>query len=71
MMDPRELKTMAADGPFVIRMNDGRSYHVESSEFITIGPFTAAVLHRDDEDGKMRHAILSMGNMSSAAPVSG
>jgi len=62
-MNEKELKAAVDAGPVAIRMNDGREYMVESNQFITVGPSTAAVLCRED-DGEYYHSILPLITMS-------
>jgi hypothetical protein len=53
-MDRTELTAILSEGPIRIRMSDGRSYDVQSKEFITVCDIAASVLYRH-EDGKWRH----------------
>jgi len=43
-MDREELTALIAEGPVLIRMNDGREYTIESSEFAIVSDITASVL---------------------------
>ncbi len=69
-MSQTELLAMARQGPIRIRMNDGRAYEIPNRDHITVGPRTAAVLHKND-DGEMSIMILSLPNMTSAEPITG
>ncbi len=68
-MDREELTALIADGPVLIRMNDGREYTIESPEFATVSDIAAAVLYRA-EDGKYRHMHLPLVTMSGVEPLS-
>ncbi|WP_442481575.1 hypothetical protein [Aeoliella sp. SH292] len=65
-MESDDLQKLIADCPLLIRMNDGREYRVEKSEFITVGDYTTSVLINDD--GVMRHVVLSLMNIAAVVP---
>jgi len=65
-MEPNGLQKMLQDCPLLIRMNDGREFFIESSEFITVGDYTTSVLI--DDEGIKRHAVLSLMNITSVVP---
>jgi len=65
-MEPNDLQKMLQDCPLLIRMNDGREFFIESSEFITVGDYTTSVLI--DDEGIKRHAVLSLMNITSVVP---
>ncbi len=69
-MDRDELNELIAKGPVRILMNDGNEYTVESSEFITVSDIAAAVLYRNEEDGKYRHMHLPLVTMAGVEPIS-
>jgi len=64
-MDPEELKSIMQAGPFIIRMNDGRSYDVQGPDYILIGQMSAVVLCKG-EDGKWRNITLPLVTMTAA-----
>jgi hypothetical protein len=68
-MDRKELLDILENGPTRIRMNYGRSYDVQSTEFVTVSDIAAAVLYRDEEDGKLRHAYLPLVTMCAVEPL--
>ncbi len=68
-MDREELNKLIDEGPILIRMNDGREYAVESSQFASVSDISAAVLYRDSE-GKYRHVHLPLVTMSGIVPLS-
>ncbi|NOZ39609.1 MAG: hypothetical protein GXP24_05215 [Planctomycetes bacterium] len=61
-----DLQKMLKDCPLLIRMNDGREFFIENSEFIVIADYTAAVLV--DDDGVKRNAVLTLMNITSVIP---
>ncbi len=65
-MEPNDLQKMLQDCPLLIRMNDGREFFIENSEFITVGDYTTSVLV--DDEGIKRHAVLSLMNITSVVP---
>jgi hypothetical protein len=65
-MEPDELKAMIRDCPLLIRMNDGREYFVEKSEFITVGDYTAGLLV-DITDFK-GNVVISLLNIAAVIP---
>ena len=65
-MEPDDLKDLIRECPLLIRMNDGREYFVEKSEFIMVGDYTAGVLV--DDDGIKRNSVLSLMNIASVVP---
>lgn len=65
-MESDDLQKLISDCPLLIRMNDGREYRVEKSEFITVGDYTTSVLINDD--GVMRHVVLSLMNIAAVVP---
>ena len=68
-MDREELNEIVlAETPFLLRMNEGRSYEVKSKEFITISDIAASVLYKH-EDGKLRHVYLPLVTMSAIEPI--
>jgi len=69
-MDRDELTALIAEGPVLIRMNDGRSYVVSGPEFATVSDISAAVLYRDEEGGKYRHIHLPLVTMSGVEKLS-
>ncbi len=69
-MDRKELTQLISEGPILIRMNDGREYMVESVQFATVSDISAAVLYRDEEDGKYRHIHLPLVTMSGVERLS-
>ena len=68
-MDRKELTALISKGPVRIRMNDGHEYTIESSEFATVSDISAAVLYRDEEDGKFRHIHLPLVTMSGVEQI--
>lgn len=67
-LDREELTVLIKEGPVRITMNDGRSFDVESSEFITVSDIAAALLYRAN-DGKWRHVHLPLVTMTSVEPI--
>ena len=67
-MDREELLEILRQGPTRIRMNDGRFYDVQSTEFVSVSDIAAAVLFRHD-DGKLRHVYLPLVTMSAVEPL--
>jgi len=65
-MEPNDLQKMLQDCPLLIRMNDGREFFIENSEFITVGDYTTSVLV--DDEGIKRHVVLSLMNITSVIP---
>jgi len=63
-MDREELTQCIAEGPILIRMNDGRSYEVPSPEMIVVSDISATVLCRSESDGKLRSVRLPLVTMS-------
>ena len=68
-MDREELTELIRQGPVRIKMNNGDSFDVESSEFASVSDIAAAVLVRDEEDGKLRHKHLSLVCIGSVEPL--
>ncbi len=67
-MDREELTTLISEGPVLIRMNDGRQYTIESSEFAIVSDIAASVLYRAD-DNKLRTIYLPLVTMSGVEPL--
>lgn len=61
-MEPDELKDALRQGPVRIKMNNGDTFDVPHSEFISVGDYTAALLIR--ENGQARHRIVTLVNIS-------
>ena len=69
-MDREELNALIAKGPVRILMNDGNEYLIESAECVSVSDIAAAVLYRDEQDGKLRHMYLPLVTMSGVEPLS-
>jgi hypothetical protein len=65
-MEPDELRELVRDCPLLIRMNDGREYFVEKSEFITVGDYTAGLLV-DIKDFK-GNVVIALLNIAAVVP---
>jgi len=65
-MEHDDLQKMLKECPLLIRMNDGREFFVESSEFIVVADYTAAILV--DDGGVKRNAVLTLMNITSVVP---
>jgi hypothetical protein len=65
-MESDELKEMVRQCPLLIRMNDGREYFVEKSEFMTVGDYTAGLLV-DIKDFK-GNVVVSLINIAAVIP---
>lgn len=61
-MEPDTLKDALRQGPVRIKMNNGDTFDVPHSEFISVADYTAALLVRDK--GHARHRIVSLMNIS-------
>ncbi len=62
-MESDDLKDLLQECPLLIRMNDGREFFIQNSEFIIVGDYTAGVLV--DDQGVKRNAVLSLMNITS------
>jgi hypothetical protein len=65
-MEPDDLQKLIVDCPLLIRMNDGREFLVEKSEFIAVGDYTAGILV--DDNGVKRNVVIGLVNITSVAP---
>ncbi len=61
-MEADELRAWLAKSPIRIRMNNGDTYDVPSSEFALVSDNSVAVLARDN--GRMLNKLLALVNIS-------
>jgi hypothetical protein len=61
-MEADELRAWLAKSPIRIRMNNGDTYDVPSSEFALVSDYSVAVLARDN--GRMLNKLLALVNIS-------
>jgi len=63
-MHREELTELIRQGPVRVKMNNGDTFEIPSSEFATVSDISAAVLVRDD--GRLIHRHLSLVCICSA-----
>jgi hypothetical protein len=66
-MEPDEVRLWLRRSPIRIRMNNGDTYDVPSSEFAIVGDFSMSVLVRDE--GRLLNKILALLNISEITEI--